>query len=174
MARLRAEHDLELQLVAKLEPNGPTEKLIAELGISDIVHTTSGLSDEDLAGLFASAEIACIPSLYEGFSLPAVEAMASGTPIVASRAGALPEVLGADGECADLVAPGDVNELIAALGRQLESPERRRWLGTAGRRRALDVFSWESVAAQTVRVYEQAIARTGRVTDAVEAVDEPC
>ena len=174
VAKLRAEHDLELQLVAKLEPNGPTEKLIAELGITDIVHTTSGLSDEDLAGLFASAEIACIPSLYEGFSLPAVEAMASGTPIVASRAGALPEVLGTDGECADLVTPGDVNELIAALGRQLESPERRHWLGTAGRRRALDVFSWESVAAQTVRVYEQAIARTGRITDTVEAVDEPC
>jgi len=174
VAKLRAEHDLELQLVAKLEPNGPTEKLIAELGISDIVHTTSGLSDEDLAALFSSAEIACIPSLYEGFSLPAVEAMASGTPIVASRAGALPEVLGADGECADLVTPGDVNELIAALGRQLDSPERRQWLGTAGRRRALDVFSWESVAAQTVRVYEQAIARTGRVTDTVEAVDEPC
>ena len=174
VAKLRAEHDLELQLVAKLETNGPTEKLIAELGISDIVHTTSGLSDEDLAALFASAEIACITSLYEGFSLPAVEAMASGTPIVASRAGALPEVLGADGECADLVTPGDVNELIAALGRQLESPERRQWLGTAGRRRALDVFSWESVAAQTVRVYEQAIARTGRITDAVEAVDEPC
>lgn len=174
VAKLRTEHDLELQLVAKLEPNGPTEKLIAELGISDIVHITNGLSDEDLAALFASAEIACIPSLYEGFSLPAVEAMASGTPIVASRAGALPEVLGADGECADLVTPGDVNGLIAALGRQLESAERRQWLGTAGRRRALDVFSWESVAAQTVRVYEQAIARTGRVGGAVEAVDEPC
>ncbi|MEZ0355576.1 glycosyltransferase family 4 protein [Mycobacterium sp. SA01] len=174
VAKLRTEHDLELQLVAKLEPNGPTEKLIAELGISDIVHTSSGLSDEELAGLFASAEIACIPSLYEGFSLPAVEAMASGTPIVASRAGALPEVLGPDGECADLVTPGDVTELTAALGRLLESPARRQWLGTAGRRRALDVFSWESVAAQTVRVYERAIARTGRVTNSVEAVDESC
>lgn len=174
VARLRAEHDLELQLVAKLEPNGPTEKLIAELGISDIVHTTSGLSDAELAALFASAEIACIPSLYEGFSLPAVEAMASGTPIVASRAGALPEVLGPDGECADLVAPGDVGELTFALDRLLSSPERRHWLGTAGRRRALDVFSWESVAAQTVRVYEQAIARTGRMNTTIEAVDEPC
>ncbi len=174
VAKLRAEHDLELQLVAKLEPNGPTEKLIAELGISDIVHTTSGLSDAELAALFASAEIACIPSLYEGFSLPAVEAMASGTPIVASRAGALPEVLGPDGECADLVAPGDVGELTFALDRLLSSPERRHWLGTAGRRRALDVFSWESVAAQTVRVYEQAIARTGRMTTTIEAVDEPC
>lgn len=174
VARLRAEHDLQLQLVAKLEPNGTTEKLIAELGISDIVHTSSGLSDAELAELFASAEIACIPSLYEGFSLPAVEAMASGTPIVASRAGALPEVLGADGECADLVTPGDVGELTFALDRLLSSPERRQWLGTAGRRRALDVFSWESVAAQTVRVYEQAIARTGRVHSDIEVVDEPC
>ncbi|HNM11662.1 MAG TPA: glycosyltransferase family 4 protein [Mycobacterium sp.] len=174
VAKLRGEHEVELQLVAKLEPNGPTEKLIAELGISDIVHTSSGLSDAELAMLFASAEIACIPSLYEGFSLPAVEAMASGTPIVASRAGALPEVLGPDGECADLVAPGDVGELTHALDRLLSSPERRHWLGTAGRRRALDVFSWESVAAQTVRVYEQAIARTGRVRSTIEAVDEPC
>ena len=106
VARLRVERDLELQLVAKLEPNGPTEKLIAELGISDIVHSSSGLTDSELADLLASAEVACIPSLYEGFSLPAVEAMASGTPIVASRAGALPEVVGPDGECARLVTPG--------------------------------------------------------------------
>jgi len=174
VARLRAGHDVELQLVAKLEPNGPTEKLIAELGISDIVHVVSGLSDSDLAALFASAEIACIPSLYEGFSLPAVEAMASGTPIVASRAGALPEVLGSGGECADLVAPGNVDELTAALSRLLDSPGRRQWLGTAGRRRALDVFSWESVAAQTVRIYSRAIERAGSHRHEIEAVEEPC
>ncbi|MBV9088973.1 MAG: glycosyltransferase family 4 protein [Mycobacteriaceae bacterium] len=159
VSRLRVEHDVELQLVAKVEPNGPTHKLIAELGISDIVHVTSGLSDDELAALLASAELACIPSLYEGFSLPAVEAMASGTPIVASRAGALPEVVGADGECAELVTPADVDELTSALGRLLESPEKRHRLGAAGRRRAEKVFSWESVAAQTVRVYEKAIAK---------------
>ena len=174
IARLRTEQDVELQLVARLEPEGPTEKLIAELGLADIVHISNGLSDEEVAALFASADIACIPSLYEGFSLPAVEAMASGTPIVASRAGALPEVLGADGECADLVTPGDVGELTAALVRLLEFPDRRRWLGAAGRRRALDVFSWESVAAQTVRVYQQAMARRPGLGRAVEAVDEPC
>lgn len=160
VARLRVERDLELQLVAKVEPNGPTHKLIAELGISDIVHITSGLPDAELAGLFASAEVACIPSLYEGFSLPAVEAMASGTPVVASRVGALPEVLGTDGACAELVKPADVGELTSALGDLLDSPAKRRKLGDAGRRRALDVFSWESVAAQTVRVYERAIERT--------------
>jgi glycosyltransferase involved in cell wall biosynthesis len=154
--------NVELQLVAKLEPNGPTEKLIAELGISDIVHISSGLSDTDLARLFASAEIACIPSLYEGFSLPAVEAMASGTPIIASRAGALPEVLGPEGLCADLCRPGDVRDLVRALARLLDSPDRRQQLGLAGRQRALDVFSWPAVAAQTVRVYERAIDRVAR------------
>ncbi len=174
VARLRSGHDLDVQLVARLEPNGPTEKLIAELGISDIVHISSGVSDAELAALFASAEVACIPSLYEGFSLPAVEAMASGTPVVASRAGALPEVLGPDGECADLVTPGDVDGLTRALSRLLDSPERRHWMGTAGRRRALDVFSWESVAAQTVRVYQQAIARAGVRRGAGLVVDEPC
>jgi glycosyltransferase involved in cell wall biosynthesis len=160
VARLRTHHNLDLQLVSKLEPNGPTEKLIAELGISDIVNVSSGLSDEALAQLLSSAEIACIPSLYEGFSLPAVEAMASGTPIVASRAGALPEVLGEEGECARLVRPADVEELTGVLGELLDSPTERHRLGAAGRRRALDVFSWESVAAQTVAVYERAIART--------------
>jgi len=174
IAKLRHHYDLELQLVAKLEPNGPTEKLIAELGISDIVHISSGLSDEELARLLASAEIACIPSLYEGFSLPAVEAMASGTPIVASRAGALPEVLGADGLCARLVPPGDVEQLTRVVGELLDSPEQLKRLGAAGRRRAVEVFSWESVAAQTVRVYQQAIARSSGVSDAGQAVGELC
>lgn len=159
VAKLRTERDVELQLVAKLEPNGPTEKLIAELGISDIVHISTGLSDAELAGLFATAEIACIPSLYEGFSLPAVEAMASGTPIVASRAGALPEVLGPEGGCAELVTAGDVDELRQVLGELLDSPARLASLGAAGRRRALDVYSWESVAAQTLEVYQRATER---------------
>jgi glycosyltransferase involved in cell wall biosynthesis len=159
VANARMNRDLELRLVAKVEPNGPTHKLIAELGISDIVHITSGLSDAALAGLFASAEVACIPSLYEGFSLPAVEAMASGTPIVASRVGALPEVVGTDGACAELVPAADVDALTRALGELLDSPEKRRTMGEAGRDRAINVFSWEAVAAQTVRVYERAIAR---------------
>jgi glycosyltransferase involved in cell wall biosynthesis len=159
VARLRVERDLDVQLVSKLEPNGPTEKLIAELGISDIVHSSSGLSDTELADLMASAEVACIPSLYEGFSLPAVEAMASGTPIVASRAGALPEVVGDDDVCARLVRPGDVEDLTRVLGELLDSPLELRRLGANGRKRAEDVFSWESVAAQTVSVYERAMKR---------------
>jgi glycosyltransferase involved in cell wall biosynthesis len=100
--------------------------------------------------------------------------MASGTPIVASRAGALPEVLGADGDCARLVRPGDAGELNRVLGELLVSPDQRHRLGAAGRRRAVDVFSWESVAAQTVRVYERAIARNTPVDDPSQVVGDPC
>lgn len=160
VAELRTERDVELQLVAKLERGGVTEKLIAELGIADIVTVSSGLTDAELAAVLAAAELVCIPSLYEGFSLPAVEAMASGTPVVASRAGALPEVLGDDGACAQLVPPGDAAALTQALGMLLDDPERRRRLGAAGRRRALDVYSWPAVAAQTVAVYRDAIQRS--------------
>lgn len=158
-ARLRVTHRIELQLVAKLDPEGPTEKLIAELGLSDIVTVRPGLSDDELAELLASAEIACIPSLYEGFSLPAVEAMASGTPLVVSRAGALPEVVGEPGVCADLITPGDAEELTAALGALFDAPLRRAEMSRAGRERAVAVFSWASVAAQTTRIYQRAIAR---------------
>lgn len=168
LARLRLTHEVELQLVAKLEPNGPTEKLIAELGISDIVTVSAGLSDEALAELLASAQISCIPSMYEGFSLPAVEALSSGTALVASRAGALPEVVA---DCAELVEPGNVGELTGVLGKLLDSPRRIDELGAAGRHRALTVYSWEAVAAQTVSVYETAIARR-RGTDMTPVTQE--
>ena len=85
-----------------------------------------------------SAEVACVPSLYEGFSLPTAELMACGTPLIVSRAGAIPEVVGPDGYCADLVTPGDVGELEAALAALLDDPERRardgRQRPQAGRR----------------------------------------
>ncbi|WP_054811415.1 glycosyltransferase family 4 protein [Nocardia arizonensis] len=159
LTRLRVTHTVELQLVAKLEPNGATEKAIAELGLSDIVTVRCGLTDLELAELLRSAEIACIPSLYEGFSLPAVEAMASGTPLVVSRTGALPEVVGESGVCAELVEPGDTAALARAIGALLDSPRQRAAMRLACRERAVNVFSWESVAASTVQVYQQAIDR---------------
>lgn len=158
-ARMRSLRPVELHLVAKLEPNGPTEKMIAELGLTDIVTVRSGLTDLELAELLASAEVACIPSLYEGFSLPAVEAMASGTPLVVSRAGALPEVVGEPGVCAELTTPGDDAALATVIGGLLDDPARRARMQLACRERAVSVFSWESVAAQTVEVYRRAIER---------------
>jgi glycosyltransferase involved in cell wall biosynthesis len=157
-AKVRTERDVELVLVARPQPGGRTEQLVDSLAIGDSVRFVSGLSDTDLAALVGSAEVACVPSLYEGFSLPTVEAMACGTPLVASRAGAIPEVVGEEGLCADLVTPGDVAELATALRALLDDPHRRRRMGEAGRRRALERFSWRAVAEATAAAYARAVA----------------
>lgn len=158
VAKLRTERELELVLVSKLAAGGASERLIEQLAIGDVVRTVSGIDDGELAALLASAEVAAVPSLYEGFSLPAVEAMACGTPLVASRAGAIPEVVGADGESALLVAPGDSEALAAALATLFDDPKRRALMGAAGRARVLQRFSWSAVAARTAECYSAAIA----------------
>lgn len=161
-AKLRTERDVSLVLVTRPEPGGRTETLIDQLGIKDHVSFVNGVSDAELVRVMGSAEIACVPSLYEGFSLPTAELMACETPLVVSRAGAIPEVTGPDGECADLVTPGDVGELEAALAALLDDPERRERMGRAGRRRVQELFSWRAVAIATAAAYEKTIAEFRR------------
>jgi MMP alpha-(1->4)-mannosyltransferase len=156
-AKLRTERDVELLLISRPKPGGQTERLIDRLAITDSVRFVNGISDEELAAVVGSAEIACVPSLYEGFSLPTVEAMACGTPLVVSRAGAIPEVVGPPGLCADIVTPGDVGELEAALEKLLDDPERRARMGAAGRARAQAEYSWRAVAEATAAAYQRAI-----------------
>ncbi len=157
LAKLRTERDVELVVVARPTPGGPTERLVADLGLADVVRFVHGLSTRDLAELMASAEVACVPSLHEGFSLPTLEAMSCGTPLVVSDAGAIPEVVGEAGLCADVVPAGDAEALAAALRGLLDDPERRERMGAAGRERASTGFSWEAVARGTVAVYERAV-----------------
>jgi glycosyltransferase involved in cell wall biosynthesis len=156
-AKLRTERDVELVLVTKPQPGGRTEKLIDRLSIGDSVRFVHGVGEPELVELMGSAEVACVPSLYEGFSLPTAELMACGTPLIVSRAGAIPEVVGPDGECADLVTPGDVGELEVALGALLDDPERRDRMGANGRRRVQELFSWRAVAQKVAQVYEDTI-----------------
>ena len=159
-AKLRTERDVELVLVSKPQPGGRTEQMVDRLGIGDSVRFVHGVSDAELVQLMGSAEIACVPSLYEGFSLPTAELMACATPLVVSRAGAIPEVVGDDGECADLVTPGDVGELEQALERMIDDPDRRARMGAAGRRRVQELFSWRAVAVATAAAYEEVITDT--------------
>jgi MMP alpha-(1->4)-mannosyltransferase len=154
-AKLITERDAELILVSKLTPEGPTAKLLSDLALDGKVKFVSGVSDEELAELLASAEVAVVPSLYEGFSLPAVEHMASGTPLVASRTGALPEVTG---DAAMLVTPGDPEELTAALRGLLDSPADRARLSGLALNRVAERFAWSAVARATVAEYRRAIA----------------
>ncbi|MBM0125937.1 glycosyltransferase family 4 protein [Pimelobacter simplex] len=157
-AKLVVERDLELVLVTRPKEGGVTEKLIDKLGIADRVSFANGLTDDELVALMGSAELACVPSLYEGFSLPTAELMACETPLVVSRAGAIPEVVGPDGLCADVVEPGDVGALTTALAALLDDPARRAEMGAAGRRRVKELFSWSAVAAGTAAVLEDVIA----------------
>jgi glycosyltransferase involved in cell wall biosynthesis len=157
-AKLRVERDLELVLVSRPAPGGPTEQIIDTLGIADHVRFVHGISDAELVELMGSAELACVPSLYEGFSLPTAELMACATPLVVSRAGAIPEVVGPDGECADLVTPGDVGELEQTLAALLDDPERRAAMGRRGRARVEALFSWRAVAQATAEAYAETVA----------------
>jgi glycosyltransferase involved in cell wall biosynthesis len=154
VGKLATERDVHLIVVGKPAPGGPTERLVAELGLGTRVRFVTGISDDELAELAASAEIAVVPSLYEGFSLPAVEHMASGTPLVASRTGALPEVTG---DAAVLVTPGDPEELAAALRRLHDAGPERAALGAAALARVQERFAWPAVARATVAQYTRAI-----------------
>ncbi len=154
-AKLSTERDSSLTVVGKPAPGGPTEKLIGELSLGDRVRFVTGISDTQLAELVASTEVAVVPSLYEGFSLPAVEHMASGTPLVASRTGALPEVTG---DTACLVTPGDAEDLAATLRRLQDSPAERERLAAAAFERVQQRFAWPAVARATVAEYRRAIA----------------
>nr|WP_202505218.1 glycosyltransferase family 4 protein [Streptomyces sp. SID1046] len=165
LAKLRTERpEAHLVVVGKRAAQGPVARALETYGLQDAVRFVKGITDAELVDLYRSAQIACVPSLYEGFSLPAAEAMATGTPLVATTGGAIPEVAGPDGETCLAVPPGDAGALAAALGRVLGDPQLRARLGAAGRERVLTRFTWAAAAKGTVAHYRAAIeqAAAGR------------
>ncbi|MBV9092590.1 MAG: glycosyltransferase, partial [Streptosporangiaceae bacterium] len=156
VGKLATERDVHLVVVGK--PGQATERLAGQLSLGDRLRFGHGLDDEAFSLLLASAEIAVVPSLYEGFSLPALEHMASGTPLVASRCGALPEVTG---DAAVLVSPADSEELAAALRRLHDHAAERAALARRALRRVGERFAWPAVAQATAAAYHEAIAARG-------------
>ena len=146
--------DRDVHLVIVGQPAPATERLAAQLSLADRVAFTHGLDDEAFSALLASAEIAVVPSLYEGFSLPAVEHMASGTPLVASHSGALPEVTG---DAAVLVSPADSEELAAVLRRLHDFPAERAALAESALCRVGERFAWPAVAKATAAAYQEVL-----------------
>jgi glycosyltransferase involved in cell wall biosynthesis len=157
LAKVRTERHADLVVVGKPRPESHVPETIERLGLSDAVTFVSGVTDERIVELYAEAEVAVVPSLYEGFSLPAVEAMACGVPLVATTGGALPEVVGADGRTALLVPPGDPGALASALVRMLDDPALRHRLAEAGRQRVLERFTWRACAELTVGHYRRVL-----------------
>ncbi|WP_420620792.1 glycosyltransferase family 4 protein [Candidatus Poriferisocius sp.] len=153
VAKLRTERDVRLIVIGKPREGGTSAEAIHNLGLSQVVEFISGVPDERIVELYATSSVAVVPSLYEGFSLPAIEAMCSGTPLVATTGGALPEVAGPDGETCVSVPPGDSEALAAALSRVLDNPEMAARIGAAGRERVIGRWSWRHTADQTVEHY---------------------
>ena len=167
LAKLRTTTpEAHLVVVGEPRQESAASQVMDRLGLDGAVTFRPGVSDRELVELYAEAAVVAVPSLYEGFSLPAVEAMACEAPVVASAGGALPEVVGPDGRAALLVPPADPGALASALGRVLSS-----WgswnggsaglglrLGQSGRRRVLERFTWAKCATGAVEQYHSVMA----------------
>ncbi|MBH1933404.1 glycosyltransferase family 4 protein [Streptomyces sp. AV19] len=163
LAKVRTEiPGAHLVVVGRRADDGPVARAIEQYGLDGAVEFVKGISDAELVDLVRGAQIACVPSLYEGFSLPAAEAMATGTPLVATTGGAIPEVAGPDGETCLAVPPGDADALAGALKRLLADDGLRRRLGAAGRERVLARFTWRQAALGTAEHYRASIERAAR------------
>lgn len=154
IAKLRVERNIDLVVIGNPQPKGRVARTLERLGLNDIVSTISGVSDEELARLYGEAEVAIVPSLYEGFSLPAIEAMSCGVPVVATTGGALPEVVGVSGETGLLVEPNNPEALVEAIGQLLDDAALRARLGAAGRARVIERFTWQVTARGTAACYD--------------------
>ena len=171
VAILRARRSVELVVIGRPRAKGRVDRAMERLGLRDCVTCVSGVSDAELARLYGEAEVAVVPSLYEGFSLPAVEAMACGVPVVATTGGALPEVVGPDGETAVLVEPNSPQALAEGIERLLDDEALRRRLGRAGRQRVLNRFTWQVTASGTSASYHALLE--GRALPSRPADDGP-
>jgi glycosyltransferase involved in cell wall biosynthesis len=152
---LKSYPDLELLVVGRPQPGGKTEQLLDRLQIRERVQFVAGISTGEMVRHYAQATLAVIPSIYEGFGLPAGEAMACGVPVVSTDGGALPEIVADAGV---IVPSADADALAAAISALLQDSDERERLAKAGRQRILDTFSWTVCGEQMLRYYRGVIA----------------
>lgn len=154
-AKLRPSYPrLALILIGRPKPGGDTERLVRELGLEAQVKWIRDADHPAIVRLYAESTLAVVPSLYEGFGLPAVEAMACGIPLVSSNGGALAEVVGDGGV---VVPAGDIPALTRAIDRLLGDQDARDQLGRAARARVEAHFSWDVCAQRLGNYYHQRV-----------------
>ncbi|HWV15310.1 MAG TPA: glycosyltransferase family 4 protein [Cellvibrio sp.] len=151
---------VNLVVVGKLKEGGATEAELKKLQLENCVEFISGISTEQLVREYASAKFAVVPSLYEGFGLPAGEALACGVPLICSDGGALPEVVG---NSAYSVKAGDLEDMSRALAELLGNDLLCSQLGSAGRAHSLQHLSWQVVAEQLITYYRGCISASKKL-----------
>ena len=147
--------DLELVLVGKLREGGAGEQIIQDSNLSSSVFISSGVSTLELVKMYAEATLVIVPSVYEGFGLPAGEAMSCGVPVVSTDGGALPEVVG---DSALVVPARDAEALAAGAEKLLNNPKLRQDMGIQGRAHIQQNFSWAVCAERMVQYYQGVVA----------------
>lgn len=172
LAELRRERPaLTLTVIGSPQERSGTMQKIQRLGLSPAVHFTGRVPVEEIARRYAGSSAAVVASLYEGFGFPAGEAMACEVPVVSTRAGALPEVVGNNRACGILVEPGSSLDLARGIREILDaSADARRRMGIAGRRRVEQHFTWRRAAERTVEVYRTVIAERQATTAATRVI----
>jgi glycosyltransferase involved in cell wall biosynthesis len=151
-----------LMIVGQPKPNSEVREMVAREGFDDWIQFAGTLAQEDLVHLYARATAAVVPSLYEGFSLPAIEAMAMGTPLIATNGGALAEVAGEDGEFARVVPAGDAAALSAAIDDVLSDREAAMVRAKRARAMVSERLTWAAAAEATEAHYYELLARQGK------------
>ena len=157
VAKLRTERSVQLVVIGKGGLGRGVQRAIERFGVEDSVTTVGRVEALEMVRLYAEAEVAVVPSLYEGFSLPAIEAMSCGVPLVATTGGALSEVVGLDG-AGILVPPADAGALASGIRDVLDDPLRADQMRRAARERVEARFTWRAAALGCVDNYRKAIA----------------
>lgn len=160
VAQLAQQRTVRLVVVGTPKMNGGIARLIRRLGIGHLIHYLGHISDDEFVRQYARASMAVVASVYEGFGLPAGEAMACGTPVISTTGGALPEVVGDAGV---LVPPADSTALTQAMADLLDHPEHAAELGRRGYKRVLRHFTWQRAAQKTVTAYHEVLRDYGRL-----------
>jgi glycosyltransferase involved in cell wall biosynthesis len=148
--------DIHLEVLGKLKPAGDTEKLVNELNLRKHLTFTSGVETQEVVNMYARASLVVVPSVYEGFGLPAGEAMSCGVPVISTNGGALPEVVGG---CGIIVPVRDPEAIARAIEELINNPDKRSELSKRGRERILKYFSWKVAAHEMVDLYHEVLEK---------------
>ena len=148
--------DIHLVVIGKQKKSSESAKAIKNLELENSIEFISGISNEQLVEEYARSEIAVCPSLYEGFGMPALEAMACGLPLVSTNGGALPEVIDGAGI---IVKAADSDALADAILQLIKSDEQKTKYRDLALTRVTRHFSWEKIASQYIDYYQQVISK---------------
>ena len=148
--------EIHLEVLGKLKPDGDTEKLVTQLNLQKHLTFTSGVATQEVVNMYARASLVVVPSVYEGFGLPAGEAMSCGVPVISTNGGALPEVVG---DCGIIVPVRDPEAIAQAIKELINNPDKRSALSKRGRKRILEHFSWRVAAQEMADLYYEVLEK---------------